>query len=308
MLGSLRIVGHDRAIALLQQAVAKRHIAPAYLITGPGGIGRSLVVRYFAKLLLGGAAHKIDQGNHPDLLWVQPTYLHQGNRISVFEAVSIGYKSKSPPVIRIEQIREIIEFLGRSPLESSRQVVVLEEAQTMAEATANALLKTLEEPGRATLLLIATGVDNLLNTIVSRCQRIPLHPLNPDQMAQVLASRPEILADPVIMSLAQGSPGAAIAAWQQLQNLPAELKTYLGQFPDQPLAAMHLARDIDKSLSLEEQLWLVDYLQHSHWQHPSITKVETIARLETAKEYLNRYVQPRLVWEVTLLSFTTSIG
>ncbi len=75
---------------------------------------------------------------------------------------------------QIEQIREITNFLSRPPLESSRSVVVIEQADTMTESAANALLKTLEEPGKATLILIAPSPSSLLPTLVSRCQHIPL--------------------------------------------------------------------------------------------------------------------------------------
>jgi hypothetical protein len=93
--------------------------------------------------------NRVRQRNHPDLLWVEPTYMNQGKRLSTKEAEEAGLKRKAPPQIRLEQVREIGEFLSRPPLEAGRSVVVLEQAETMGEGAANGLLKTLEEPGKA---------------------------------------------------------------------------------------------------------------------------------------------------------------
>ncbi|NEO25983.1 MAG: DNA polymerase III subunit delta', partial [Kamptonema sp. SIO4C4] len=180
------LIGHQTSIELLEQAVAKDRIAPAYLFVGSPGIGRRLAAFGFSELLLRQnlppeqypRVHKKLAGqNHPDFLWIQPTYTHQGQLLTAQEAAESGLKRKAPPKIRIEQVREIGEFLSRPPLEASRAVVVIEDAHTMAEAAANALLKTLEEPGRATLILISPSADALLPTLVSRCQRIPFYRL-----------------------------------------------------------------------------------------------------------------------------------
>ncbi|MEW5857313.1 MAG: DNA polymerase III subunit delta', partial [Cyanobacteriota bacterium] len=103
------LVGQNRAVELLTQAVAQNRIAPAYLFAGPEGVGRSMAARCFVELLFcanvpatepnaldpikGGSKgsiasikNRLRQGNHPDLLWVQPTYLHQGQRLSAAEA------------------------------------------------------------------------------------------------------------------------------------------------------------------------------------------------------------------------------
>ena len=63
--------------------------------------------------------------------------------------------------------------------------------------------------------------------------------------------------------------------------------------------ALELAKEIDKTLDSQAQLWLLDYLQHRYWQHQPHTQI--IYQLEQARTYLLSYVQPRLVWEVTLL-------
>ncbi|NJP10717.1 MAG: DNA polymerase III subunit delta' [Leptolyngbyaceae cyanobacterium RU_5_1] len=317
------LIGQPQAVELLTQAVAKQRLAPAYLFAGSAGVGRSVAALCFVEWIFSQTSTstlnpdilhtRIHQRNHPDLLWVEPTYLHQGKLFSASEASAAGVKRKSPPLIRLEQVREIARFLSRSPLAAPRSVVVIEQAETMAESPANALLKTLEEPGQATLILLAPGVESLLSTLVSRCQRVPFYRLTTEAMAQVLqqSGYGEILQHPQVLQLAQGSPGAAIAHWQQLQEISPDLLQAIAQRPCSYRDALSLARQIDQTVEPEAQLWLIDYLQQSYWQQslehqnlfPAI--LPPLQQLEKAREYLRYNVQPRLVWEVTLMAMVT---
>jgi DNA polymerase III subunit delta' len=307
-----RLIGQDLALQLLDRACKCHKIAPAYLFFGAAGVGKSLAARYFSTRILTDnlsedkgkiASEKIIKGNHPDLLWVEPTYLDRGKLLTPTEAKAAGIERKAPPQVRIEQIRSIAEFLSRPPLEASRAVVVIEEAQTMTEAAANALLKTLEEPGKATLVLIAPSLESLLPTLVSRCQRVSFDRLREADLRLILQERgyTKILESPELLSLAQGSVGKAILAYEMLEEIPASLLLKLQQIPKNSLEAMKIAREIDRELDLETQLWLVDYLQHYYWRGDrSVTIVD---RLEKTRQHLQSFVQSRLVWECTLTDF-----
>lgn len=305
------LIGQPQAVELLTQAVKQNRVAPAYLFVGAEGIGRSLAARCFIELLfsltvephaLSILQSRVRQRNHPALLWVEPTYQYQGQRLTAAEAAEKGVKRKAPPVIRLEQIREITEFLSRPPLEASRNVVVIEQAEAMAEAAANALLKTLEEPGKATLILIAPSSDAILPTLVSRCQRIPFYRLDQDSVTQILTTtgHEQILQDAAILKLAAGSPGNAIASYQQLQTIPSELLEQVTKTPTSYRQALEIAQKIDKGLDTESQLWLVDYLQQFYWQKSPQPQI--IAQLEKTRKHLLAYAQPRLVWECTCLA------
>ncbi|MDJ0597323.1 MAG: DNA polymerase III subunit delta' [Crocosphaera sp.] len=305
-----QLIGQTAGVALLQQAIAKNRIAPAYLFAGPDGVGRALGAKCFTQFLLSlglpnekqvTVKKRVIDRNHPDFYWVEPTYLHQGQLLTAKQAQETGLKRKAPPQVRIEQIREITQFLSRPPLEASRCVVVIEAAETMTEAAANGLLKTLEEPGQATLILIAPSVDALLPTLVSRCQKIPFYRLSDANLKTILGrlGYEDIVNDPDIIGLSQGSPGEAIAAWQQLQNIPFELRQKLKKLPETPLDALQLAKEITTELDNNEQLWLINYLQYSHWQ--KFQDKSFLEKLEVAKKQLLNYVQPRLVWDCLLI-------
>ena len=304
------LLGQPKPVELLLQAVKSNRIAPAYLFCGSAGIGRTMAAKGFTQLLLTKdlpeskqelGVKKLATGNHPDLLWVEPTYLKAGELYTAAQAVEQGLQYKTPPKIRIEQIRNLTQFLNRPALEATRQVVIVEDAQTMAEAPANALLKTLEEPGNATLILIAPEADSLLTTLVSRCQRIQFYRLSQVDLTAVLQRHnyQEILEHPELIAIAQGSPGNAIAAWQHLQSIPSELLAKLKRSPQTPLEALNLARTVASEIDSSTQLWLVDYLQYYYWQQTQ--QVELISTWEKTRDCLLSYVQPRLVWECALL-------
>ncbi|MGL5035193.1 MAG: DNA polymerase III subunit delta', partial [Microcystaceae cyanobacterium] len=134
MNGFHSLIGQDQAIELLRQAIAQNRIAPAYFFVGAQGVGKSLAARAFAEELLAWGLTPSEQerakkrffaGNHPDLLWIEPTFQHQGKLFTDKEAEAAGLKRKAPPLIRIEQVREINLFLSRPPLEAQQAVIVI---------------------------------------------------------------------------------------------------------------------------------------------------------------------------------------
>jgi DNA polymerase-3 subunit delta' len=300
------LIGQQQAIELLKAAIERNKIAPAYLFSGMSGVGKSIAAKYFSRTLLAGSID-VSIENHPDLLWVKPTCLHKGQLLTKEQAIEGNLTSKSSFIIRIEQIRELVTFLSRPPLKASRSLVILEDAETMTEAAANALLKTLEEPGKATIVLIASSNDLLLPTLISRCQRIPFYGLSRSELKQVLhkIDKPEILDYPEVLAIAQGSPGKAIEAFAQLQKISQDLLQKLKQPINTPLQAFAIAKEIDKQLDTQSQLWLVDYLECFYWQHLQAKKA--IEQLEKTRQYLLSYVQSRLVWETTLLDLGKEI-
>ncbi len=311
------LIGQQQAVELLTQSVKQNRVAPAYMFVGADGIGRSLAAKCFIELLFSSSVtpnqipilqNRIRQRNHPALLWVEPTYQYQGQRLTPAEAAEKGVKRKAPPIIRLEQIREITQFLSRPPLEAERNIIVLEQAETMAESAANALLKTLEEPGKATLILIAPSAESVLPTLVSRCQKVPFYRLDNAAMTQVLTQtgNAEILQHPEILNIAAGSPGNAILAYQQLQNISSEFIAQVKTIPTSYSHALELGKKTDKELDTEAQLWLIDYLQQYYWQKTHETEI--IQQLEKTRKHLLCYAQPRLVWECTFLALFQNIG
>jgi DNA polymerase III subunit delta' len=309
------IYGHQAAIDLLTQAVELQRLAPAYLFFGPAGVGKAMVAHCWAEMQLcasldlpaaiAATQQKIRQGNHPDLLWIAPTYSHQGQLLSASEAAAAGIKKKAPPQIRIEQIRQITQFLAQPPLIADRAVVVIENAETMTEGAANALLKTLEEPGLATLVVLTDNLVALLPTLISRCQRIPFRRLSNADLSKILTGleRADILQDEILISLAQGSPGKSIELGENLAAIDSAIKAALLKPISNISVALGLAKAVDQEVDSSSQLALLEYLQFHYWQQHQAHQV--VEKIETSRQQLLSYVQPRLVWECLLLAMVS---
>ena len=199
------IVGHERAIRGLRAAVAAERPAHAYLITGPVGVGKATLARAFVASLVCDAPRdgdacgacpqctRVDSGTHPDV-----------------RAVT---REEDRRDIRTEQAREVNRWLTLRPLMAARKIAVIDDAECLNEHGQNALLKTLEEPpGASVLLLLAAHASLLLPTVRSRCQRVRLDPLSPALLDGLLADR-GVTADvrATVVPRAEGSPGRAVA-------------------------------------------------------------------------------------------------
>ncbi|MBD2309821.1 AAA family ATPase [Chroococcidiopsis sp. FACHB-1243] len=290
-----RIVGQPIALSSLQNAIDSNRIAPAYLFAGPDGVGKTLAAIAFINQWLGIA----NSQNHPDLLWIEPTYVHQGELIAATR-IEGELLCKSPPAIRIDQIRKVSEFLSTSALDASFKVVIIQHADAIYPAAANALLKTLEQPITGILILISSNPAQLLPTVTSRCQKIPFFPLLNTEILQVLSQigYTEIIARPEIIALANGSPGRAIYHYQKLRSLPPELLSHLQLPPKDLVTALSLGKEAEL-LDFQQQLWLLEYLEYCWWHQ--LKDPTWLAKLDNAKNQLKQLAQPRLVWDVLLM-------
>ena len=320
------LIGQPQAVALLDAALAQQRLAPAYLFSGPDGVGRRLAARRFLEGVIAGPAgdaavrRRLQAGNHPDLLWVEPTYSEKGQLVPASQAVDAGMSRKAPPQLRLEQVRAVSQFLARRPVEAPRCLVVIEAVEAMAEGAANALLKTLEEPGDGLLILLSAAPDRLLSTIRSRCQTVPFARLAPEALQQVLrdaavhapgATALGAADPPELLELAAGSPGALLEQRRQWEALPEGLAQRCDALirpdgsPASPQEALALARDLSEALEVEQQLWLLDWWQLLLWRRSYNPQQQR--RLEGLRRQLRSYVQPRLAWEVALLELSGAI-
>lgn len=178
------VVGQEQAVATLQGAVANpAAMTHAWLVTGPPGSGRSVAARAFAAALQcpqGGcgvcqACTTTMAGTHPDVTLL----------------------ATEKVVIAIDEVRDLIMTASRSPSGGRWRVIVIEDADRMAERTTNVLLKTIEEPPPHTVwVLCAPSVQDVLPTIRSRCRAVVLRVPPPQAVADLLVRRDG--ADPAI--------------------------------------------------------------------------------------------------------------
>lgn len=173
------IKGQDRAIDFLKAAVANNTLAQGYIFLGPKGTGKFTTALSFAKALncasgkagaCGecGPCRKIEAKNHPDFIVIRPS--SQGDR-----------------EIEIDAVRALKYMVNLKPYELRTKVCVIDGADRMNPAAANALLKTLEEPpANSVLILIVENLSNILATIASRCQVVKFYSLPLEELENIL--------------------------------------------------------------------------------------------------------------------------
>jgi DNA polymerase-3 subunit delta' len=173
---------HPWNLGLWQGLIADRARLPhALLLHGPAGLGKRHLALALAKWLLCeapaadsacgrcAACNWYEQGSHPDFRLVEPEAEGQ-------EADGEAGK-KGGRYITIHDIRRLGEFLALAPHQGGWRVVVVQPAETMNAAAANALLKTLEEPPRNVLLILVSHQPRrLLPTVLSRCRKLAIAP------------------------------------------------------------------------------------------------------------------------------------
>ena len=254
-----------------------------------------------------GTKRKIESNNHPDLLWIEPSYIVQGKSISQAKARAESISMKSPPQIRLNQIKEIIEFLGKKPFESERSIVIIEDIEKINEAASNALLKTLEETYTGLFILITQRPEKLLSTIRSRCQIVPFTRLNDNQINKIIENSEVVQEiDDVpskkireLIDFSYGSPGRYIINLQYWLSISTALRQKLEIQLNNPIELLKLAKEITDELNIEQQLWLIDFQQNRAWIKEKNSNI--VIQLEELRKQLLKFVQPRLAWEVTLL-------
>tara|TARA_Y100001968_G_scaffold272433_1_gene264654 strand:- start:756 stop:1715 length:960 start_codon:yes stop_codon:yes gene_type:complete len=307
------IYGQDLAINILKSAIYKEHISPAYLFSGPEGVGRKKTAKAFIQAILDKSLkkedtkRKIENNNHPNLLWIEPSYIVQGKSISQKQAKLENFNIKSPPQIRLNQIKDIIEFLGKKPFDSERSIVIIEDIEKINESASNALLKTLEEPKSGLFILITKRPEKLLSTIRSRCQTVPFIRLNDNELNKVIQKlenfqeRPDIPIEIIreIIIFSNGSPGLYLTNIEHWLDISTGLRQKLEIKSTNQIEVLKLAKEITDELNIEQQLWLINFQQNRIWERKHDANL--INKLEELRKLLITYVQPRLAWEVSLL-------
>ncbi|XYJ08546.1 DNA polymerase III subunit delta' [Telluria sp. B2] len=262
----------------LQQLRAR--LPHAILFHGPAGIGKADFIEHFAQALLCenvqpdgqacGACASCGwfvQHNHPDYRRVRPEALEDepaGEGEEGGEAEKKAKSAKAPSKeIKIEQIRNLADFMNISTHRQGLRVVVLYPAEALNMPASNALLKTLEEPPPGTVFLLASnGLDRLLPTILSRCRKFAL-PM-PDHAAALAWLKQQGVADADSWLREEG--GAPLAARAQAELGNREELDSLLHFLARPSAesALRSAEKLSKTplaaLVSWQQRWLYDLL------------------------------------------------
>lgn len=211
ILGLREIIGQDRVIAMLREGIARAALHHALLFVGPEGVGkRSTALALTRRLLCTdarqdeacgtcGACAQVAARSHPDL------------RIESF--FYDEKKKETRESVAIDQVRAVQSFVAGRALAGGRKIVVFEEAQALTAEAQSALLKTLEEPPRRSLIvLVCHNASRLHVTVRSRCQRVAFSPLGARDLETILARRTLLSAEDASLRSAYSDGSLAFAA------------------------------------------------------------------------------------------------
>lgn len=220
---TLAFEGGEGAWAAFEEALFRGRLHHAWLLTGPEGVGKATFAYRAARLLLGGesaaenaVARQVAAQSHPDLLVLE--------------------REAGKKAIPVEDARRLPEFFAKAPASAPYRVAIIDTADDLNANSANAVLKTLEEPpDRGVLFLISHAPGGLLPTIRSRCRRLAFQPWPEDRVTAFVAQRLGVAdadADRLAV-MARGAPGRALSLAAEgaleIDDRAADLLRELGQ-------------------------------------------------------------------------------
>jgi DNA polymerase III subunit delta' len=246
---------HAQACDRLSAALNSGRMPHGLLLQGPVGVGKELFASALAAALFcTGRGERLEAcgqchecalsraGTHPDLRWVRP----------LEDKKSIG----------VDQVREVCEQLAMTSMRRGFRVAVLVPADKMTPNAQNALLKTLEEPGASTLLVLVTARPSVLAaTLRSRCQRVeiarPDHALAQRWLSETLGTS----APTRLLAVAGGSPLKALALAPHFADLETQMAGLLEALLDRRVDVTRAAADM-QGPGLPSRLdWLEAWLE-----------------------------------------------
>ena len=318
------LLGHEEAERMFLTAWQKKSLHQAWLISGLKGIGKATFAYKAARFVLSADESKresytsldvapdsevfrqISGGSQPDFKLLERGYL-KTERQKIAKAVREGnYMSdeelgelKKSSVIAVDDVRQINEFLAKKSANGRWRVVLIDSADEMNTASANAILKILEEPPHKTLmLLVSHNPARLLPTIRSRCAKLALKPLRDNVVASLLRRyRPETGEKEVqkIAALAEGSIGKAIdyvdgnaaAVYEKNKNLAAQGHCFAVA---DMLKFCHETVDSDRDYELFKELvlkYLAEEVKALRHIEENTTAFDKAVRIVTETDTLN---------------------
>ncbi|MBW7055663.1 DNA polymerase III subunit delta' [Paracoccus bogoriensis] len=205
-----RVLGHDAARRDFVSAARGGRLHHAWLLCGPRGVGKATLAWAIAKWVLSGMASD-DLTSDPESPETRRVLALSEPRLTVIRRPWDDKAGRLSAQITVDEIRRLLSFFHMSAAEGGHRVAIIDAADDMNTAAANALLKVLEEPpARTLILLVAHQPSGLLPTIRSRCRTLRLSPLAAPQMGAILSDMGLHEDAQALAALSDGSVGEAL--------------------------------------------------------------------------------------------------
>jgi len=218
------VVAQATVVSTLKNAIAKERIAHAYLFCGCRGTGKTTLARLFAKAI---NCASLSEDIEPCNACPSCREITTGQAIDVLEIDGASHRG-------IEDIRQINETIGFSPLGGRYKIYLIDEVHMLTKEAFNALLKTLEEPpSHVRFFFCTTEPHKIPSTILSRCQRFNLLRIPTEKMvaklAQIVADSSLLVDKKALETIAAMSEGSLRDALSLLDQVLAFEKDHVTQ-------------------------------------------------------------------------------
>jgi len=303
------LVGNDRARDYLTRILLSGNPAGSYIFSGAEGLGKTAAAKWLAQNLL------VIENDRDNLEVSGDFYLVE--------------REESKKNISIEQVRDLIHKLEMGSFAGGHKIAVIKDSQYLSIEAQNSLLKILEEPrDKVILILTVTDIENLVPTIISRCQNINFQLTDSESLykhlSQSLKLNPNLARS--ISRLALGRPALATKFSENeefYKNYISVAKVFFNTFSSNNFVRI---KNIEELLSLENfppetilDIWLLAtrdliFLKHDmpklvcfdvlkdDFPQSDLGVTDIIAKIEKARDMLKSNINSRSVLETLLLS------
>lgn len=249
------IVGHKSIKFQIENSIKQKRFSHAHIIAGEDGIGKSLIAKETAIKILG----KLENKSYADI---------------------VEFKLNGKKSLGIDEIKKIIEETTKKPYEGNKKVIIVYSSDKMTETAQNAFLKTIEEPPNGIfIILLCEKLENILETIKSRCEIYKLNRLSEEEMYKFLNNNFNHLSSEqtkAISAFSDGIPGRAEKfnnnlALKEIRDVAIKLLKVIGK------------NNLDETLSYEK--FFLKY--KNEWQEVLTCMLAYIRDILIYKETLN---------------------
>ena len=295
----------------LKNIIKNKSFANGYIFYGAEGVGKKQTAFKFIKEIFKqyspseNVDERITNNNHPDFLIIEPDSPLATKNSESTDLEKI--KKIGSEIIKIAQIRNIKTFLGQKSINSEKKIVLIIDAHLLNEAASNCLLKTLEEPSNGIFILLTSKLNLLLDTIISRCQIVRFRSFSSEQIKSILRDYLDTYKFNIntklniedLINSANGSPNQLLKNIEIWSGFSNEIINKLDLPIKNTLEILEISKLISEKLEIYQQICLVNLIQTIWWRETK--NVDLVKKLEKLKYLLKKNIQPRLIWEITLL-------